>query len=296
MSSTATTTSSTSIFQTSNTEQKLTQAKYNAFLGTITLCIIYAVIALIMILIGTFTQAGNKILFNDLRTFTQTYIFGTVFIIIILAVYVNDWNGKTTTTSVVNKDIIDPMACPDYWKLEKLSPTEIRNLRSSLNNSTNLMTTTTVVNGVSQVTPSEFTKNYYEKNATDAVLHNVCKMDPLVFYTPKHEFTVSNNSVSGLLEETNNNQFNDADIRKNMYIMSADYKEGSPYIKQTTDNNGQNVYSANLKCNQVFPELLSKLDAEELANNNYAGPGNKYRCAYAKACGVPWTDAGCSTV
>lgn len=281
---------------TSNdSDSKLTQSKYKAFLGTIALCIIYAVVALLILLFGALTETGNRVMFHDYRVFTQTYIVGTLLIIILIALYVYNWNGKAATTTASNKGIIDAMACPDYWKMEKLSPAEIQNLRNSLNNSANLMTTTDIVNGVSQVRSSDFTKNYYEKNVTDGVLYNVCKMDPLVFYTPKHEYNIKNNTIKGLLDETNNNQFVDKDLRNNMFIMSADYKEGTPLVQQSTDSSGNVQYSTDLKCNQVFPELLSKLDAEDLANNDYKGAGNKYRCEYAKSCGIPWTDAGCST-
>jgi hypothetical protein len=30
------------------------------------------------------------------------------------------------------------------------------------------------------------------------------------------------------------------------------------------------------------------------SEKNPSEASNKYRCAFAKACGVPWTEAGCS--
>jgi len=51
---------------------------------------------------------------------------------------------------------------------------------------------------------------------------------------------------------------------------------------------------SNYDCSIVYPEYLAQLDAKEYINNNETGPQNLHRCGWAKACGVPWTSAGCS--
>lgn len=275
-------------------DSTLTLAKYNAFWGTIALCIIYAVIALILLLVGAFTEFGKTVIFGDLKTFTQTYIFGTIVIIIVIAVYVNDWNGKNTATnSASTATVVDTISCPDYWKMDKLTSTDISNMRNSLTSSANLLNTTTTVNGVTTTTETPFKTDYYNKNFSDGVLHNVCKMDPVVFDATKHQYPSVQNDVTGILNDNFSYRFNDPVLRNNMYLMSAD-TSGSPLVKETTDANGNKTYSAEIKCNQVFPELLAKVDADAFAANNYKGPSNTYRCEFAKACGVPWTDAGCS--
>ena len=47
-------------------------------------------------------------------------------------------------------------------------------------------------------------------------------------------------------------------------------------------------------CSIVYPEYLAQLDAKEYIDNSETGPQNLHRCEWAKACGVPWTSAGCS--
>lgn len=88
----------------------------NVFLGTIAICIIYAIIALILFLGGYFSEKVRFILLNRFLPFTVIYIIGTIVIVLYLAYQVYYFKPiKIDTTNDY-----DPISCPDYWKLEKV--------------------------------------------------------------------------------------------------------------------------------------------------------------------------------
>lgn len=264
-------------------DSTITRAKYNAFLGTIALCIIYASIALILLLLGIFTKFGKTVLFGSFNTFTQTYIFSTIILIIVITIYVNDWNGKMTETPP-DTTKLNPMSCPDYWQMKKLSEDEVKKYKESINiplDETDITDTT-----------KTFKTEYYDKYLSDDSLHNMCVMDTNVFDPQNHKIEIKNkSSIDAILEsqdEVNNNN-----LRNGMILMAGDYNNNNKVINIQQDGNN-NTYSTELKCNTVFPEILAKMDFNNYAANNFQGSKNLYRCAYSKQCNIPWTDAGCS--
>ena len=56
------------------------------------------------------------------------------------------------------------------------------------------------------------------------------------------------------------------------------------------DGNEKNIP---LQCDTVWPIYLANKDFK-YAQDNGISDYNKFRCAYSKACNVPWTEAGCS--
>ena len=65
-------------------EQKLfdSNRKFNYNL-TFTISVIYGSIGLIILLLGSFTNWGNQLFFNDLYYFTITFIIGTIIVILL---------------------------------------------------------------------------------------------------------------------------------------------------------------------------------------------------------------------
>jgi magnesium-transporting ATPase (P-type) len=78
---------------TDTTDQYTRKLKYNAFMGTIAVCIIYAIVALAMILYINLTEQG-KSLYSDLKPFALTFIFGTLFIIMTVTLMVVYWEPE----------------------------------------------------------------------------------------------------------------------------------------------------------------------------------------------------------
>lgn len=94
-------------------------SKYNAFMGTIAICVVYAIFAVALILFATFTEQG-KSLYKDLKPFASVVIFGTIVIIVVMTILVINWKpeeGKKTSLDDIENN---SMSCPDYYKLKKL--------------------------------------------------------------------------------------------------------------------------------------------------------------------------------
>ena len=88
----------------------------NMFKGTISVCIVYAIFAFILIAVAYFSDNIRELLFDKFLPFTLVYIIGTIVIIMIFIYYIVSFVPKKID---INK-IDDNISCPDYWKLEIL--------------------------------------------------------------------------------------------------------------------------------------------------------------------------------
>ena len=102
---------------TDTTDQYTRKLKYNAFMGTIAVCVIYAIVALAMILYINLTEQG-KSLYTDLKPFALTFIFGTLLIIMSVTLMVVYWEPEQATKKEVSDVLNNPLSCPDYYTLE----------------------------------------------------------------------------------------------------------------------------------------------------------------------------------
>lgn len=102
---------------TDTTDQYTRKLKYNAFMGTIAVCVIYAIVALAMILYINLTEQG-KSLYSDLKPFALTFIFGTLFIIIAVTLMVVYWEPEQATKKEISDVLNNPLSCPDYYTLD----------------------------------------------------------------------------------------------------------------------------------------------------------------------------------
>ena len=109
---------------TSTTEQDLRITDYDMtiyehrkeliFKGTIAICIVYALIALIIILSSYMFPTIKFVIFEKFLPFTIVFIVGTILLIIYL--FYNILNFKPIK---INKNYdYTNISCPDYWKLE----------------------------------------------------------------------------------------------------------------------------------------------------------------------------------
>jgi hypothetical protein len=88
----------------------------NMFKGTITVCIVYAIFAFILVAAAYFSDNIRELLFDKFLPFTLVYIIGTIVIIMIFIYYIVSFVPK----KIDNNKIDDSISCPDYWKLEIL--------------------------------------------------------------------------------------------------------------------------------------------------------------------------------
>ena len=88
----------------------------NMFKGTITVCIIYAVFAFILIGLAYAFDNIREILFDKFLPFTLIYIIGTITIIMIFIYFIVTFKPR----KIERKRVSENVSCPDYWKLEVL--------------------------------------------------------------------------------------------------------------------------------------------------------------------------------
>ncbi len=87
------------------------------FWGTIAICVLYGVIGLLIFLGSYFSEGFKQILLKRFLVFTAVFIVGTIIIVFYLAYQVVAF--KPIKIDKTNN--YDPLSCPDYWKLEKIS-------------------------------------------------------------------------------------------------------------------------------------------------------------------------------
>ena len=88
----------------------------NMFKGTISVCIVYAIFAFILVAAAYFSDNIRELLFDKFLPFTLVYIIGTIVIIMIFIYYIVSFVPKKVDTNKID----DSISCPDYWKLEIL--------------------------------------------------------------------------------------------------------------------------------------------------------------------------------
>jgi hypothetical protein len=95
----------------------------NMFKGTITVCIVYAIFAFILIAAAYFSDNIRDLLFDRFLPFTLIYIIGTIIIILIFIYYIVSFVPK----KIDKNKLDDSISCPDFWKLEILDDNVIEN-------------------------------------------------------------------------------------------------------------------------------------------------------------------------
>lgn len=325
---------------TDDTDKYTKQLKYNAFMGTIAICVVYAIIALAMILYINLTEQG-KALYSDLKPFALTFIFGTLFIIMVVTLMVVYWEPEQATKKEISDVLRNPLSCPDYYTLEDTNAGS--NLLFKFSSNINKIgndnpTADNLYIGEKDHQSGKFV-NLYDYAITednkDYIKHK-CKQDKNIipdFDTAKIKTTrntfwtegssktpteyVPNSAVSSTSFNTSAELkdlktlasfttmyggYNDIGnaVATHNYTITPPNEDGSPrtdltlkyndHITNALDKN----YNYKYDCSTVYPEYLAQLDAKEYIDNNETGPQNLHRCGWAKACGVPWTSAGCS--
>lgn len=90
------------------------------FKGTIAVCVIYAVIATLILLVTLFTNFGKNVLAELLFPFTITIIAGMILIVLILGIAVTKYKPPEITF-----DLYNSLSCPDYYKLKKVGNNDL---------------------------------------------------------------------------------------------------------------------------------------------------------------------------
>lgn len=255
--------------------------KYNAFMGTIVICIVYAAISLSILLFSYFTEIGRRFFTESLKYFITTFVIGTIIIIIVMTILVIDWKPDENK-GLKTKEITGVMSCPDYWKNEKQDDTKIDNIISNINPTTDFYVFSNQNYDKIGKESSKLTKNY---------LKNICKNDNTV-----RDIPTANQTISGTWDiDTDTKPYSTHLSNGKLQNIEEQVKFTKAMLQMSANDTGSTPLSNTtaLNCAQVYSEVLDQLDAQEYADNDFKGKSNKYRCEFAKVCNVPWTSAGC---
>lgn len=302
-------------------------SKYNAFMGTIAICVVYAIFAVALILFATFTEQG-KSLYKDLKPFASVVIFGTIVIIVVMTILVINWKpeeGKKTSLDDIENN---SMSCPDYYKLKELVDKNEKKEILGWNHYLDKVKYPTSSEGIDVIL-----SDYKIDSSKKHLIKYKCEMNNDIIKNTSDfkgtgtnlkgvtsDSTAVNNTVVNLVPNTNTwNSDNSVDNKNDYKALSAftamyggigyddtsadspaNYQFGNTLKKigNYNDNykheDGDKEYNFNgYDCTKVYPEYLAYLDAKEYLKNDENGPKNLHRCEWSKKCGVPWTEAGC---
>jgi len=92
------------------------------FKGTIAVCVVYATVATLILLVTLFTNFGKTVLADSLFPFTITIIAGMILIVVILGISVSNYKPSEITFDTYNS-----LSCPDYYRLEKVAKGDLDN-------------------------------------------------------------------------------------------------------------------------------------------------------------------------
>jgi hypothetical protein len=86
----------------------------NMFKGTILICIVYAILGFILVVLSYVSESARDLLFNKFLPFTLVYIIGTIIIIFIMLYYIFTFEP----VKINRHNHIDDISCPDYWDVK----------------------------------------------------------------------------------------------------------------------------------------------------------------------------------
>jgi hypothetical protein len=300
---------------TEDEEKYIRNLKYNAFMGTIAVCVIYGIIAILMILYINLTESG-KTLYSDLKPFALTFIFGTLLIIIVTTTMVLYWEPEQAAKLKINDVLQNPYSCPDYYVLKQSGVDEsnmVCNMSANFKgnttvltdkvdflnyksnelyeykctNDTNIIETATIdTNNAAVYAPAGTNSLYKSAVGTRAV--------PLNTDTDAFDALGTDTDSKSLTDKLNYGDNIKGYAAFAMMYGGVEDVGGVANLKiadSTATDTDANKFK--VECGKVYPEYLAYLDAKEFIDNDEKGPKNLHRCEWAKKCGVPWSSAGC---
>lgn len=216
------------------------EKKRNMFKGTIAISIVYGVFALILIFIATYNSSIRELLFNKFLAFTLIFIVGTILIIFIMLYYIFSY----VPVNVPHLDDTENVSCPDYWSLEILDDTLIKN----------------------SFDPSYPTNLFKYKCIMDT---NIYDKDYLFQNSP----TINSSAKAKSLKLSNktNAVKHDGDGENGNYVSGAvDTKENVNIYKNINSYNANDIKNyLNINSDTLANNIFSNLRNVALLENNY---------------------------
>lgn len=271
-------------------------------------CIIYSVIAFGIIFIAALTDWGNNLFYNELYLFTMTFVVGSIIVISLLVYKVYSFDFPDLTKKITN----DAYYCPDYWISRTINP-----------NDYNIETPTDGEDGDTR-TDKFFGDNNYSHFNIECSLSGIYDMNMLSNNQTLAEHygyrTGNVNDTQVLFIEIDLNGDLKSDLkRRSGLTQEEEYFKFcqiaatmSGYTLKKTNsridfkrNNDKalsvggeyyDVASTDIKvpliCSRIYPLFMAHEDVN-YANEHRSFSTTKFRCAFSKLTGIPWSQIGC---
>jgi hypothetical protein len=263
------------------------------FKVTIAICVIYGLIALVILLLGLFTSFG-RYLFDELIIFSVTFVIGTLLIIIYLSNMIYNFKPvKKNTNNIYDNDV-----CPDYWNLERIDEKDSIYKDDYFASADNV----------------NLNKFKY-KCVPNTHITPPLTADQIVKSNGKYMRTDKGNVYVNLDDEGDNKPDKMTNFDRDKYekykqitAISSGYHYNTDVDidRPISDKLSANSQDKSLKtvdgnlftnsvphtCDMLFPKYLLSKDKEYYADNP-TSDGNTFRCMYANKCGIAWSEAGC---
>ena len=212
----------------------------NMFKGTIIICIIYAVVGLLLVILSYFFDKIREFLFDTFLAFTIVFIVGTILIVSTMLYYI-----FTFKPVKINKgNNIDEISCPDYWTATIIDDKYIgANFDSNYTNEFNYK--------CEMNTDIFDKKKLYEKNILYRLTNN---------YINTHSNLINSNAI---YNSTKPNFNTDYDVNSNNYKLYVDLNSQPITNIYLASNLG--IFNDKKRLDNV----MSNLNKIALLQNNY---------------------------
>lgn len=308
--------------------------KMNMYKGTFIVCLVYAISAIVLLGIIFWTDWGREYIYKKMLPASVTFIIGALFIIIFLVISIYELKPRRVKNNLEkDQEIVCPdfwvlKRVEDDVKMD-LAKNNTKNYPTYIKNGND-----DIIAGIKskndealkykcELDPSvygdlktyaEMKNNLYNgKNAmyklgiksTDS---SITSNNGFIYIEKQH---AANNTDSAIIPYTDNILGNYAQFA-GMYVSGTKDTSGQ-YLGTSIFKENRIHYYSNITpntivpldiglstleyyydtkpliCNVVYPQVLAKMDKDTPEQN-------KYRCEYAKACDIAWSDIGCQYV
>lgn len=286
--------------------------KMDMYKGTFIVCLVYAISAMTLLGIIFWTDWGREYIYHKMLPASVTFIIGALFIIIFLVITIYNLKPRRVRNNI-EKD--EEIVCPDFWVLKKVEDNVKKDIVDNNTKSGKLIIedikskNDDALKYKCELDPKVYgdltsyatmKKNLYEGKST---LYNTgrkykniddrTKQDYLYIHkksssSPSTEIPYTNEKLSKYAQFSGMYQSEETDSAKASKHDDNKMKNNSIILDGAKTVSTQANYNSKvpLICNVVYPQVLAKWDKDTLEQN-------KYRCEYAKACDIAWSDIGC---
>lgn len=260
-----------------NERKKFDLAKMKMFKMTILTCVFFSIIAGTLLFTMMFTQWGKENIYDKMSYFVFTFTIGTLFVISILLYNIYSFEPTKTKQGLE----YDSEICPDYWDLVKEDQEVIENIDLNGLNTNHFKYKCKLNTDI--VSKNKMVSKFSDPSTTPLKLG--AKESSTVLMSNKNIQNIEgiedeNKQYLNVMSHINRQEFDEDELIANS---SATQDCSDDYL-----SNINNTYP--IICDQVYPMFLSSIDQKNKKDDPNA---KSLRCAYAKQCNIPWTEAGC---